>query len=120
VIEDRRLRCKRTHRVPEQEQGQAAMPGTQRCPELRDVGDQSAEPGRTEVTQSTVGGSAMPTVIDRMHHEPRCIECIRKARIAFTVLGKAVSYLHHAGGLARDVGPFVRDDLRAIGGGGEG
>jgi hypothetical protein len=93
---------------------------TQRCPELGDVGDQSAEPGRAEITQSTVGGSAMPAVIDRMHHEPRRIECIREALIAFTVLGKSVSYLHHAGGLARDGGPFVRNDLGAICGGGEG
>jgi hypothetical protein len=59
------------------------------------------------------------TMIDRVHQEPSSIQCLRKAAIAFTMFGQAVGYLHHACGLAGDIGPGVGDDLRAICGGDE-
>jgi len=114
VIKDRRLRGKRTHRVPEQEQRQAAMLRTQRRPKLDDVADQTFETSRAKVAQSTIRGAPVPTMIDGVNQESSCIECLRKAVIAFTMLGESVGDLYHSRRCACHVSPGVGDDLGAV------
>jgi len=87
---------------------------TQRRPELDDVGDQPAEAGRAKVSQSATGGAPVPTMIDGMNQEPSCIQRLRKAVIAFTMLGKSVGDLHHCRRCASNVGPGVSCDLGAV------
>jgi hypothetical protein len=105
---------KRTHRVPEQEQRQAAMLLAQRGTELGDVGDQPCESGRAEVTQPAVGGAPVPAMIDSVDQEPRCVQRLRKAVIAFAMLGESVGDLHHSSRCAGNVSPSVRHDLGTV------
>ena len=88
---------------------------TQRCAELDDVGDQPCEPRRAKVAQSAIGGAPVPTMIDGVNHEPGCIQRLRKAVIAFAMLGESVGDLHHCGRCAGNVGPGVRHHLGAVG-----
>ena len=92
----------------------------QRCPELHDVGYQSIEPGRAEVTQSAVGAAPVPTVIDGVDQETRRVQRLRKAVVAFAMFGQSVGDLHHASRCAGHVGPGVGGDLGAVGVGGKG
>lgn len=47
---------------------------TQRLAKLGHIGNQSAKPSNAEVTQSSLGCRAMPTVINRVDHKPGRIQ----------------------------------------------
>jgi hypothetical protein len=86
----------------------------QQCAELGHVGNEAAEASAAKVPQPVTSGAPVSAMVHGVDDEACCVQGIRKAVIALTVLGKAVGDLNDARRLAGGFGPGVGGDLGAV------